>query len=41
MKEQEQSPEKELNKIKSNTPDTEFKTMVVRMFKELKRTSTA
>ena len=36
MKEQEKSPEKELNKKKaSKQTDTEFKTMVTRMLKEL------
>ena len=36
MKEQEKPPEKELNEIKvSILPDIEFKTMVVRMLKEL------
>ena len=40
MKEQEKSPE-ELNEMEaSKLPDTEFKTMVIRMLKEL-RTSTA
>ena len=33
-----QNPEKELNKIDvSNLPDTEFKTMVIRMHNELSR----
>ena len=37
MKEQETSPEKELNKMEeSNLPDTEFKWMVIRMLKELR-----
>ena len=36
MKEQEKSPQKELNKIEaSNLPDTEFKTIVIRILKEL------
>ena len=36
MKEQEKSPEKELNEMEANKlPDTEFKTMVIRMLKEL------
>ena len=36
MKEQNKTPEKELNKIKiSNLLDAEFKTLVIRMFKEL------
>ena len=41
MKEQIQTPEKELNKMEiSNPSDTEFKTPFIRMLKEL-RTSTA
>lgn len=37
MKEQEKSPEKELNEIKATkTPDSEFKTMIKRMFKDLR-----
>ena len=40
-KEQEKSPEKELNEMEvSKLPDTEFKTMAIKMLKEL-RTSTA
>ena len=36
MKEQEKTPEKELNEMEaSNLPDTEFKKMVIRMLKEL------
>ena len=36
MKEQIRSPEKELNKMKiSNLSDAEFKTLVIRMLKEL------
>ena len=36
MKEQNKTPEKELNKIKiSNLLDAEFKTLVIRMFHEL------
>ena len=36
IKEQEKSPEKELNKMEANNlPDTEFKTMVIRMLKKL------
>ena len=36
IKEQEKSPEKELNEMEeSKLPDTEFKTMVIRMLKEL------
>ena len=36
MKEQIKIPEKELNKMKiSNLPDAEFKTLVIRMLKEL------
>ena len=36
MKEQKKFPEKELNKMEaSKLPDTEFKTTVIRMFKEL------
>ena len=41
MKEQFKTPEKELNKMKiSNLLDAEFKTLVIRMIKEL-RISTA
>ena len=41
MKEQDKTPEKELNQMeKSNLSDAEFKTLVIRMFKKL-RTSTA
>ena len=36
MKEQIKTPEKELNEMEvSNLPDTEFKTLVIRMLKEL------
>ena len=36
MKEQIKTPEKELNKMKiSNVSDAEFKTLVIRMLKEL------
>ena len=36
IKEGDKSPEKELNEIEaSKLPDTEFKTMVIRMLKEL------
>ena len=36
MKEQNKTPEKELNKLEiSNITDTEFKTLVIRMLKEL------
>ena len=36
MKEQNKTPEKELNKMKtSNLPDAEFKTLVLRILKEL------
>ena len=36
MKEQIKNPEKELNKMEiSNLSDAEFKTVVIRMFKEL------
>ena len=36
MKEQKKSPEKELNEMEtSNLPGTEFKTLVVRLLKEL------
>ena len=39
MKEQEKSQEKELNEIEaSKLPDTEFKTIVKRMLKELSET---
>ena len=41
MKEQNKTPEKELNKMEiSNLSDAEFKTLVIRMLKEL-RTSAA
>ena len=41
MKEQNKTPEKELKEMEiSNLPDAEFKTLVIRMLKEL-RTSTA
>ena len=41
MKEQDKTPQKELNKMEtSNPPGAEFKTLVIRMFKKL-RTSTA
>ena len=41
MKEQIKTPEKELNKMEvSNLPDAEFKTLVIRLLKEL-RTLTA
>ena len=37
MKEQIKTPEKELNKMEtSNLPDAEVKTVVIRMFKELR-----
>ena len=37
IKEQEKTPEKELNDIEArNLPDTEFKTLVTRMLKELR-----
>ena len=40
IKEHEKSPEKELNEMEaSKLPDTGFKTMVIRMLKELVRTS--
>ena len=36
MKEQNKTPEKELNKVEiSNLSDSEFKTLVIRMLKEL------
>ena len=36
MKEQKKTPEKELNKMEiANWSDTEFKTLVIRMLKEL------
>ena len=36
MKEQTKTPEKELNKMEiSNLSDAEFRTLVIRMFKEL------
>ena len=38
MKEQRKSPEKELNEMEARSPpDTEFKTLVIRMLKELRR----
>ena len=38
MKEQDKTPEKELNKMEtSNLPDAEFKTLVIRMLNELRR----
>ena len=38
MKEQIKTPEKELNKMEiSNLSDAEFKTVVIRMFKELSK----
>ena len=38
MKEQNRTPVKELNKMEaSNLQDTKFKTLVIRMFNELKR----
>ena len=37
MKEQEKTPQKELNKMEANNiPDTEFKMLVIRMFNELR-----
>ena len=37
MKEQNKTPEKELNKMKtSNLPDAEFKTLVIKMLSELR-----
>ena len=42
MKEEIKTPEKELNKLEiSNLSDVEFKTLVIRMFKNLVRTSKA
>ena len=42
MKEQEKTPERKLNEMEaSRLPDTEFKTMVIRMLKVLARTSTS
>ena len=42
IKEHIKTPEKELNKMEiSNLSDVEFKTLVIRMFKNLVRTSTA
>ena len=42
MKEQIKTPEKELNEMEiSNLSDAEFKTLVIRMLKNLVRTSTA
>ena len=41
MKEENKTPQKELNKMEiSNLSDAEFKTLIVRMVKELVRTST-
>ena len=38
MKQQEKTPENELNDMEANNlPKTEFKIMVIRMLKELKR----
>ena len=38
IKEQDKTPEKELNEIEANKlPDTKFKPMVIRMFKELSK----
>ena len=41
MKEQIKTPEKEQNKEISNLSDAEFKTLVIRMLRNLVRTSTA
>ena len=42
MKKQIKTPGKELNKIEiSNLSDAEFKTLVIRMLKEISKTSTA
>ena len=42
MKEQIKTPEEELNKMMiSNLSDVEFKTLVIRMLRNLVRTSTA
>ena len=42
MKEQTKTPEKELNEMeKSNLSDAEFKTLVIRMLRNLVRTTTA
>ena len=42
MKEQIKTPEEELNKMEiSNVSDAEFKTLVIRMLKDLVRTSIA
>ena len=42
MKEQIKTPEKELNKMEiSHLSDSELKTLVIRMLKELSETSTA
>ena len=41
MKEQIKTPEKELNKMEiSNLSDAEFKTLLIRMFKELRISTT-
>ena len=41
MKEQNKTPEKELNKVEiSNLLDAEFKTLVIRMLRNLVRSST-
>ena len=38
MKEQNKAPEKELNKMEtSNLPNAEFKTLVIRIFSEVRR----
>ena len=38
LKEQNKTPEKELNKMEtSNIPDSEFKTLVIKMLNELRR----
>ena len=42
MKEQKNSPEKELNEMEaSNLSDTQFNVMVIRMLKDLVKTTTA
>ena len=42
MKEKIKTPEKELNEMDvSNLSDAEFKTLVIRMLKEISKTSTA
>ena len=42
MKDQIKTPEKELNELEiSNLSDAEFKTLFIRMLKELRRTSAA